>query len=287
MSLAETLTWPFFEDSHRRFASGAARAGPRRRLPSLPHDDVDEACRARVKALGAAGFLKAAVPGEYGGLHAKLDVRTLCIAREIARLSRRPRGLRVRHAGARHRLDLALRVAGTEAALSAERARRQGDRGLRALRTGGRLRRRRDGDDRDAGRQHPCAHRRREDLDFERRHRGPLRGVRAHRRSAGRARACRRSWSTPTRRASRSHERIEVIAPHPLATLKFDTVPRAGERTGSARRAKASRWRCRRSTSSARPSAPPRSASRAARCTRPWSMPRPASCSARRSATCR
>src|SRR5204862_6891020 len=51
-------------------------------LPSLPRDDVDEACRARVAALGEAGFLKACLPAEFGGLHDKLDVRTLCIARE-------------------------------------------------------------------------------------------------------------------------------------------------------------------------------------------------------------
>jgi acyl-CoA dehydrogenase len=44
---------------------------------------VDAACRARVKALGEAGFLKAAVPAEQGGLHPRLDVRTLCLAREI------------------------------------------------------------------------------------------------------------------------------------------------------------------------------------------------------------
>jgi hypothetical protein len=52
-------------------------------LPALPHDDVDAACRARVKALGDAGFLKAVVPADYGGSHARLDVRTLCLAREI------------------------------------------------------------------------------------------------------------------------------------------------------------------------------------------------------------
>ena len=40
-----------------------------RRCPSLPHDDVDAACRARVKALGEAGFLAAVVPAEHGGLH--------------------------------------------------------------------------------------------------------------------------------------------------------------------------------------------------------------------------
>ena len=81
MSLAETLTWPFFEAHHRRFAEELARWADAT-LPGLPHDDVDAACRARVAALGQAGFLKAAVPAEFGGLHEKLDVRTLCIARE-------------------------------------------------------------------------------------------------------------------------------------------------------------------------------------------------------------
>src|SRR5436305_10673876 len=81
MSLAETLTWPFFEEHHRRFADELSRWADAT-LPGLPHDDVDAACRARVAALGKAGFLKACVPAEYGGLHGKLDVRTLCIARE-------------------------------------------------------------------------------------------------------------------------------------------------------------------------------------------------------------
>ena len=74
MSLAETLTWPFFEAHHRRFADELARWADAT-LPGLPHDDVDAACRARVAALGQAGFLKAAVPAEFGGLHEKLDVR--------------------------------------------------------------------------------------------------------------------------------------------------------------------------------------------------------------------
>src|SRR5256714_15190871 len=82
MSLAETLSWPFFEEHHRRFANELARWADVT-LPALSHDDVDEACRARVAALGKAGFLKTVVPAEFGGLHQKLDVRTLCVAREI------------------------------------------------------------------------------------------------------------------------------------------------------------------------------------------------------------
>jgi acyl-CoA dehydrogenase len=77
-----TLAWPFFDESHRRFADTLARWADAT-LPALPHHDVDDACRTRVRALGDAGFLKAVVPAEYGGLHPRLDVRTLCIAREI------------------------------------------------------------------------------------------------------------------------------------------------------------------------------------------------------------
>jgi acyl-CoA dehydrogenase len=80
-AIAETLHWPFFDDGHRRFAADIARFADAT-LPALPHDDLDAACRARVAALGEAGFLKAVVPAEYGGLHPRLDVRTLCLARE-------------------------------------------------------------------------------------------------------------------------------------------------------------------------------------------------------------
>jgi len=82
MSLEETLSWPFFDDGHRHFAEALTRWA-NSNLPSLPHKDIDAACRARVKALGEAGVLKAVVPAEHGGLHHRPDVRTLCLAREI------------------------------------------------------------------------------------------------------------------------------------------------------------------------------------------------------------
>jgi acyl-CoA dehydrogenase len=81
-SLASTLALPFFSDDHRHFAASVTRWADAK-LQRLPHDDVDAACRARVAALGEAGLLKAVVPAEFGGLHPQLDVRTLCIAREI------------------------------------------------------------------------------------------------------------------------------------------------------------------------------------------------------------
>jgi acyl-CoA dehydrogenase len=80
--LTSTLALPFFNDDHRWFADALA-CWADTKLPSLPHDNVDEACRARVKALGEAGFLKAVVPLACGGMHERLDVGTLCLAREI------------------------------------------------------------------------------------------------------------------------------------------------------------------------------------------------------------
>ncbi len=82
MILDETLSWPFFDDGHRRFSQELSRWADAT-LPSLPHDDIDEACRARVKALAQARFLEAVMPAEHGGLRTRLDVRTLCLAREI------------------------------------------------------------------------------------------------------------------------------------------------------------------------------------------------------------
>jgi acyl-CoA dehydrogenase len=43
---------------------------------------VDGSCRRLVVALGRGGWLRAAVPEAYGGLYPGFDVRTLCLARE-------------------------------------------------------------------------------------------------------------------------------------------------------------------------------------------------------------
>lgn len=80
--LGDTLDWPFFEERHQAFAAELS-AWADRHLADLPHEDVDAACRHRVAALGAAGFLRAVVPAAFGGLSDRLDVRTLCLAREI------------------------------------------------------------------------------------------------------------------------------------------------------------------------------------------------------------
>jgi acyl-CoA dehydrogenase len=77
------LTWPFFTDAHRRL-SDELEAFVRDHIAPMPHDerDVDGACRALVRSLGAAGVLRLCVPAPYGGAHERLDVRSLCLARE-------------------------------------------------------------------------------------------------------------------------------------------------------------------------------------------------------------
>ena len=72
------LTWPFFEDRHRELA-GALEAWVPAALGAVDHGDTDAACRALVTALGRDGWLEAtAAEGSE-----KLDVRSLCLIREI------------------------------------------------------------------------------------------------------------------------------------------------------------------------------------------------------------
>jgi acyl-CoA dehydrogenase len=82
MELKETLSWPFFERRHREFAAAITRWADAA-VPALPHVDIDAACQARVKGLGEAGFLRPVVAAAHGGLHSSIDVRTLCLGREI------------------------------------------------------------------------------------------------------------------------------------------------------------------------------------------------------------
>jgi acyl-CoA dehydrogenase len=79
---ASFLSWPFFEDRHRRFATELNAWASREVKPLVDHHDVDASCRRLVRRLGEGGWLKAVVPEAYGGLTPNFDVRTLCLARE-------------------------------------------------------------------------------------------------------------------------------------------------------------------------------------------------------------
>ncbi len=70
------LSWPFFDDHHRQLVK-ELQSWCSANLP-IPHDNVDAACTEIVHKLGRDGWLKhsGADSGE------KLDVRTLCLIRE-------------------------------------------------------------------------------------------------------------------------------------------------------------------------------------------------------------
>ena len=82
MSDTAYLQWPFFEPRHAELARSldAWTAG------HIAHDhgsDVDAECKALVKALGAAGWLKHAVGGrDVGGAGDTIDTRAICLIRE-------------------------------------------------------------------------------------------------------------------------------------------------------------------------------------------------------------
>jgi acyl-CoA dehydrogenase len=70
------LDWPFFEDRHRALVD-QLESWCEDNLP-VDHSDVDEACKALVRDLGRAGFLEHTATGK----NEKLDVRSLCLIRE-------------------------------------------------------------------------------------------------------------------------------------------------------------------------------------------------------------
>ncbi len=75
------LELPFFDEEHRAFAAALERWLEEAKVFD-DERDADGSCRAWVRALGDAGWLRACVPGTYGGMRADLDARTLCLARE-------------------------------------------------------------------------------------------------------------------------------------------------------------------------------------------------------------
>jgi len=70
------LDWPFFADRHRSL-SAELEAWAQDNLRSADHGDTDNACRSLVSKLGNAGFLNHSANAD-----GTLDVRTLCLIRE-------------------------------------------------------------------------------------------------------------------------------------------------------------------------------------------------------------
>ena len=74
------LDWPFFEERHHRFAAEVDAFAKSGVMASIDHADVDSACRKLVKALGDAGLLTAATGSSDS--EPLIDSRMVCLARE-------------------------------------------------------------------------------------------------------------------------------------------------------------------------------------------------------------
>jgi acyl-CoA dehydrogenase len=78
----EHLDWPFFDEPHRVLAS---KLDPwaAEHVHVDPAADVDTTCRSLAAELGAGGWLRYGVAGvEYGGASPAIDTRSICLIRE-------------------------------------------------------------------------------------------------------------------------------------------------------------------------------------------------------------
>jgi acyl-CoA dehydrogenase len=82
MALPDYLDWPFFEPRHKTLASELERWAAAH-LSEEPDGDMDSTCRQLVRQLGEQGWLKHAVGGTaYGGSADAIDTRAICLIRE-------------------------------------------------------------------------------------------------------------------------------------------------------------------------------------------------------------
>ncbi|HET6621145.1 MAG TPA: acyl-CoA dehydrogenase family protein [Dongiaceae bacterium] len=77
----EHLHWPFFDAAHRAFVERLDAFPSSGAVARIDHHDVDGACRGLVRALGDAGLLDAAVAGTAADAP-PIDSRLVCLARE-------------------------------------------------------------------------------------------------------------------------------------------------------------------------------------------------------------
>jgi acyl-CoA dehydrogenase len=75
------LGWPFFDESHRHLAD-ELETWCAAEIAASHGEDVDAECRSLVRKLGAGGWLRYCVPAAFGGVHEQLDVRSLALIRE-------------------------------------------------------------------------------------------------------------------------------------------------------------------------------------------------------------
>ena len=85
MSDHEFLDWPFFEEQHRHLAVELDRWASQH-LRNVPPGNADDTCRELLRRMGEGGWLRYAVPagpnGSWGGALEQIDSRIICLIRE-------------------------------------------------------------------------------------------------------------------------------------------------------------------------------------------------------------
>ena len=82
MDPLQHLDWPFFEPRHRAFAA-ALEVWAQQTVRDVHGHDVDAQCKQLVQQLGDGGWLQHVVAGtDHGGAADTIDTRMLCLARE-------------------------------------------------------------------------------------------------------------------------------------------------------------------------------------------------------------
>ena len=87
MNSAFHLAWPFFDEAHRVFKTQLQDWTSKQFADQHGHDEsrdaIDRECVSLVKALGQGGWLKPAIAGKaHGGASEVIDTRTICLLRE-------------------------------------------------------------------------------------------------------------------------------------------------------------------------------------------------------------
>jgi acyl-CoA dehydrogenase len=87
MNSSAHLAWPFFDESHRTFKANLQTWTHQKFAGMHGHDEsrdaIDSECVSLVKALGQGGWLKPAIAGKtHGGSADVIDTRTICLLRE-------------------------------------------------------------------------------------------------------------------------------------------------------------------------------------------------------------
>ena len=87
MNSASHLAWPFFDEAHRVFKTQLQEWTSKQFADQHGHDEsrdaIDRECVSLVKALGQGGWLKPAIAGKaHGGASEVMDTRTICLLRE-------------------------------------------------------------------------------------------------------------------------------------------------------------------------------------------------------------